>query len=277
MSGAVVEPSPKLARFASDPSGGVFELRTSMTPRELRQLSDIGDSIEKSLEGRRLVVVHEGVSEDETRRFAKLVKSDAESRVLAFFNDPRTAALAAAEGAYVWRVLGCEDTLFVGGRPPAGNPRIVALSKQAELVALEGRPEKVREARVTFRVRKDEAGETPSIEKQIVYGIVLEPETVDSQGDIYSAAEIEGACHRYLEDFQNVGHMHVALINQSASVVESYIAPIDFELGGATVKKGSWVVAMHVTNADLWAQIKAGELTGFSIGGWAQRIGIDGR
>ena len=35
----------------------------------------------------------------------------------------------------------------------------------------------------------------------IVLGIVLEPEVVDAQGDIYTAEEIRAAAHRFMEDF----------------------------------------------------------------------------
>lgn len=36
-----------------------------------------------------------------------------------------------------------------------------------------------------------------------VLGIVLEPETVDAEDDIYSAAEIRDAAHRFMEQYQN--------------------------------------------------------------------------
>jgi len=51
-----------------------------------------------------------------------------------------------------------------------------------------------------------------------------------------------------------------------ADVVESYIAPQDFTINDQTVKKGSWVMSVKVHCPDLWEQIKAGEVTGFSIG-----------
>lgn len=112
---------------------------------------------------------------------------------------------------------------------------------------------------------------TTTAEKRLVYGIVLEPETTDSQGDIYSAEVIEAAAHGFMADYQNVGHMHKALVNDGAEVVESYIAPADFELGGQTVKQGTWVLVVHVTSDALWLQVQSGELTGFSIGGFAER------
>lgn len=107
-------------------------------------------------------------------------------------------------------------------------------------------------------------------EKQIVYGIVLEPDTVDAQGDMIGAADIEKAAHMFLVHSRTVGDMHKR--QAAAEVVESYIAPVDLTLGGQMVKKGSWVIAVHVTDPDLWAAVKAGEYTGFSVGGFGRRI-----
>lgn len=118
-------------------------------------------------------------------------------------------------------------------------------------------------------VRKDEA-----VERRLVYGIVLEPETTDSQGDIYSPDEIEQAAHQFMADYQNVGHMHRALVNDGAEIVESYIAPADLEIGGQAVKAGTWILVIHVTSDTLWEQVRSGELTGLSIGGYAERTPI---
>lgn len=108
-------------------------------------------------------------------------------------------------------------------------------------------------------------------DEQIVYGIVLEPDTVDAQQDIYSAEEVRTAAHKYMADFQNAGLMHQKTINDKAKVIESYLAPCDFTLGGQKVIKGTWVMAMQILDAKVWQEAKSGGLTGFSIGGSAQR------
>lgn len=104
-------------------------------------------------------------------------------------------------------------------------------------------------------------------EKRIVYGIVYEPEEVDTDGDFAKAAEIEEAAHNYLMNSRIVGAQHGAVAK--AEVVESYIAPSDIEFAGQPVKKGSWVVAVKVHDEDMWAKVKKGEYTGFSMGGYA--------
>jgi site-specific DNA-adenine methylase len=108
-------------------------------------------------------------------------------------------------------------------------------------------------------------------EERYVLGIVLEPETVDAQNDIYSAAEVREAAHRFMEQYQNIGLMHQDLVNGKVKILESYLAPASFELSGAQVRKGTWLLAVRVLDDGLWGQIKSGELTGLSIGGNAVR------
>lgn len=107
--------------------------------------------------------------------------------------------------------------------------------------------------------------------QRIVYGVVLTPEVEDSQGDVVSAQDIEKAAHAWLIEFRKHDVQHS---NQPADIVpvESFIAPVDFEVTNAagekqTVLKGSWVLASRVNDPDAWAQVEKGELTGWSITG----------
>ncbi len=117
-------------------------------------------------------------------------------------------------------------------------------------------------------------GIDPSDER-FVFGIVLEPEVVDAQGDIYSEAEIRQASHKFMEDFGGLGLMHRFRVNDQVKILESYLAPTDFELAGTAVKKGTWLLGVRVLSDELWSQVKDGELSGFSIGGSARSLPID--
>jgi DNA adenine methylase len=108
-------------------------------------------------------------------------------------------------------------------------------------------------------------------EERFVLGVVLEPETVDAQKDIYSAAEVREAAHRFMEEYQNVGLMHRQLVNDKVKILESYVAPVALDVGGGHVKQGAWLLAVRVEDDDLWRQVKDGTLTGYSIGGNAIR------
>ena len=55
-------------------------------------------------------------------------------------------------------------------------------------------------------------------------------------------------------------------------LLESYLAPADVAIGETEVRKGTWLLAVHVLADELWEQVKDGELSGFSIGGSARRV-----
>jgi len=109
-------------------------------------------------------------------------------------------------------------------------------------------------------------------DERYVLGVVLEPEVVDAQGDIYSAEEIRQAAHRFMEEFGGLGLMHRFRVNGQVKVLESYLAPADLRIGEVRVRKGTWLLAVRILSDELWEQVKDGELTGFSIGGSARRV-----
>jgi len=112
-------------------------------------------------------------------------------------------------------------------------------------------------------------------EEQTVSGVVLKPESTDAQGDIYSADVIREAAFKFLANYNKdtkLGHQHKDFKNWRArfALVESYVAPMDFVLGDTLVSAGSWVMTVKVLDSKIWAMVKAGKITGFSIGGKAR-------
>ena len=122
-------------------------------------------------------------------------------------------------------------------------------------------------AKTSNILKSDDTGD-----ERFVLGVVLEPEVIDAQGDIYSADEIRQAAHRFMEEFGGLGLMHRLRVNDDVKVVENYLAPVDFQIGDAKVRKGTWLLGVHVLSDALWAQVKEQKLTGFSIGGSARRV-----
>lgn len=106
--------------------------------------------------------------------------------------------------------------------------------------------------------------------QQIVYGIVYEPNVEDAHGDFMTAAEIEKAAHIFMKEYQQIDKQH-DFTSEVGKVIESYIAPADFEIGGQEVTKGSWVMAVKVED-EMWTSIQKGEFTGFSLAGMAELI-----
>lgn len=109
-------------------------------------------------------------------------------------------------------------------------------------------------------------------DERYVLGIVLEPDSVDAHGDRISQEEIEKAAHAYMERFGRKGLMHRKAIDDRVRLLETYLAPVDFEIGGAQVKKGTWLMAWRIMDDYLWKSVRDETLTGFSIGGQGRRV-----
>lgn len=111
-------------------------------------------------------------------------------------------------------------------------------------------------------------------DEQLVGGIVYEPDVVDSQGDSASAKEIEKAQHDFLECVargeSGVGIMHTEEAGPRVSIVECAIAHDTFRMGNQQIKKGTWFMVVKIHDPEIWAAVKAGKYTGFSMGGSAE-------
>lgn len=108
--------------------------------------------------------------------------------------------------------------------------------------------------------------------KRVVFGAVLIPDVVDSQGDTIDADTIRNAALGFMEQFRRVGIMHTFDASSLVQIVESWIAPSDFELDGHAVTKGTWLMSHRINDDSIWSLILDGSITGFSIGGVARRI-----
>ncbi|TYS31768.1 XkdF-like putative serine protease domain-containing protein [Bacillus pumilus] len=103
--------------------------------------------------------------------------------------------------------------------------------------------------------------------QRLVYGIVYEPNVADAHGDYMTPEEIEKAAHGFLKDARHIDKQH-DFQDGVGEVVESYIAPADFEVGGELIQKGSWVLVTKASD-EIWEQIQKGEITGYSMAGTA--------
>jgi DNA adenine methylase len=74
-----------------------------------------------------------------------------------------------------------------------------------------------------------------------------------------------------MEEFRHLGVMHRMRLDGRLKILENYIAPVDFSINDNPVKKGSWLMVIRVLDDKLWEGVKAGKLTGLSIGGSAVR------
>lgn len=114
--------------------------------------------------------------------------------------------------------------------------------------------------------------------RQLAYGVVLEPRTADdpdAQGDWYTAEDVELAAHHFMAEVTKgtgFGDLMHDETTRAGYPVESWITPVDFQLGAEIVKAGSWVMGMHYPDPEIWGRIVKGELAAFSVGGSGKRI-----
>ena len=124
-----------------------------------------------------------------------------------------------------------------------------------------------KEIKVPIAKAKDE------VLKQALY-VVLEPDTVDAHGDIYDAHEVRKACHNFNTHCRKANLLHL-FDTESFSIVESYIAPVEMQMGETIIKAGSWLSVLQFNDDEIWEGVKSGDYSGVSIGGVAQAESLE--
>lgn len=110
-------------------------------------------------------------------------------------------------------------------------------------------------------------------ERRTITGVVLEPDTVDAHKDTIPADVILDAAEDFLANINvttTMGLMHKDMSPPLELVQSFVVSDMDITINNIIVTKGSWVITVRVNDDKIWAKIKAGELTGFSIGGKAK-------
>ena len=123
-------------------------------------------------------------------------------------------------------------------------------------------------------------------EKQIVYGVVLDPYKVDAHGDLIPPKEVESTAHNWMAKSRLVGLQHSEMAN--AVPVESWLVPYpsekDYKLamagephkatktffGSDVVHSGTWILGTRLGKKE-WESVKSGKLNAYSIGGFGKR------
>lgn len=107
--------------------------------------------------------------------------------------------------------------------------------------------------------------------KRVVTGIVYEPDVLDAHEEFMNEDEIEKAAHLFMKEFRNVDKQH-DFTSGYGEVIESWVAKSEMKLEDQDIKKGTWLMSVHVTDDDTWESIQKGEITGFSMGGVGERV-----
>jgi hypothetical protein len=101
------------------------------------------------------------------------------------------------------------------------------------------------------------------VKNQIVYGVVYEPNDIDTDGETMDVKAVQQACWSFMskKDAFLIDIQH-NLEKSGCYVVENFIA----REGDPDFKVGSWVMGVKCPD-DVWKQVLAGELNGFSLYG----------
>ena len=98
--------------------------------------------------------------------------------------------------------------------------------------------------------------------------VVLVPDETDLHGDTISEIEVRKAAFNFNKFCRQPNLFHMTG-TEMFEFAESYIAPVDFDIDGVAVKKGTWLATVQVHDDGLWDLIKTGEVNGLSIGAMA--------
>lgn len=109
--------------------------------------------------------------------------------------------------------------------------------------------------------------------KQVMF-VAMSPDETDLHGDVTSEEEVRKACHNFNQFCMKANLFHL-VETDTFSVVESYIAPVDFILGDTQVNKGTWLVNLQIHNDEVWSMVKSGDINGVSIGALAHVINME--
>lgn len=122
--------------------------------------------------------------------------------------------------------------------------------------------------RLVFQIRKVDAAQ------QICGGIIYEPNAVDTQGDMTTAAEITAAMYSFMERYAKNPN-RIKIMHKGKAfyfpILESFQPEVDMKKGTEIIKAGSWWMMIKVTDPEIWGEVQSGKLTGFSMGGTARK------
>lgn len=110
-------------------------------------------------------------------------------------------------------------------------------------------------------------------EQRMAMFVVLSPDEIDLHGDTYSTEEVEKACNNFNTTSMKANLFH-KVETEDAKIVQSFINPADFTTDdGREIKKGAWLQWWSFPETEIgekiWKAVKAGDITGVSIGAMA--------
>lgn len=113
-----------------------------------------------------------------------------------------------------------------------------------------------------------------------LYGACMVPNLIDRSQfrDYYDEDDVRHAARNYLVKSRAAGFKHRAIFeNDDVQLTQSFIAPMDMQIGKNNIPKGSWVTEFRLIHPEVIRMAKAGELAAFSIGGPSKKWRLEKR
>ena len=110
-----------------------------------------------------------------------------------------------------------------------------------------------------------------SEEEQIVYGIAMRPNELDTDKEWLKPETVEKTAIDFMKSYGgfNLDHKKDNEGYVSSRVIESTIVRAPFEFGGEKVLKGDWFIGIHIPDKGDWQEVK--KRGGLSIEGTGKR------
>jgi hypothetical protein len=187
-----------------------------------------------------------------------------------------------------WGSLQTQEEGATGGAEPAPGSQTPGVAKafdsgpELQLINLEVVTKMtVAEARAEEQVLHGDVED-----ERYVKGVVLEPGIIDktrsrtpdgglTEGDTYDEDAVRRASFHWMECSRAGARLHTRqggtfLKVWDVCLLENYLTDAAVTIGGAKVRKGTWVQAWRIYDDQLWQLIKAKEINAFSIGAFSQ-------
>lgn len=118
--------------------------------------------------------------------------------------------------------------------------------------------------RCVARVRKTDD------EKRIAYAEVYAPNVLDTHGEFMDADSVAELAHKFMQlpDLSRSIDTNHDNVPNGSYPVESFIA----REGDPDFTPGAWVLGTKITDDEIWAAVKSGELNGYSFEAYVRKV-----
>lgn len=157
----------------------------------------------------------------------------------------------------------------------ANNHRFFLFKRATDFVDIDGNlihveqsEENVDKILPLFKGDTDESGNW-----RTAYCVVAVPGEVDQQEDVWPQEEVRKSAHEFLKNGALINYMHKDL-SKIGDTVESYIAPVDMQIGDEKIIAGSWIIGIEPFD-QVKQEIEKGYITGVSVQGTSRRVAME--